>query len=124
MFQSYMYVDDLPVCCGQVKAFLRGDVPPYNSGSVEAKTALANVRSKEARRLQSSAVRYWTLAYFQRQPKGKIYEAVVLQFMKDRQASIFLVDVSQTPFLVSHVVADKHVQVEIADTVFCCMVEV
>ncbi|KAG6551326.1 hypothetical protein Mapa_007112 [Marchantia paleacea] len=78
----------------QVKAFLRGDVPPYTSGSVEAKTALANVRSKEARRLQTSAVRYWTMTYLQRQPKGKIYEAVVLQFMKDRQASIFLVDMA------------------------------
>ncbi|KAL2635015.1 hypothetical protein R1flu_006494 [Riccia fluitans] len=78
----------------QIKAHLRGEEPPYTSGSVEAKTAVANVRLKDARRLQNSSVRYWALAYLQKYSKGKIYTAIVLQPLKDRQASIFLVEVA------------------------------
>ncbi|KAL3692670.1 hypothetical protein R1sor_006321 [Riccia sorocarpa] len=78
----------------QIKAHLRGDVAPYTSGSVEAKTASANVRSRDARRLQSSSIRYWVLAYLQKYSKGKIFSAVVLHSLKDRQASIFLVEVA------------------------------
>ncbi|CAM6101170.1 unnamed protein product [Calypogeia fissa] len=77
----------------QVKALLRGDVPPFSAGKVEAKMATANIRSKDARKLQTSSVRYWTIEYLRRQPKERKYPAVVLQCKKDGEVSVLLLEV-------------------------------
>ena len=79
----------------QVKAFLRGDTPPYSAGDLEGMTFIASMHVKVARRLHSNSLRYWLLEYLRRQPKGRKYKALILKFIKDRMANLLLVDVSQ-----------------------------
>ncbi|KAL6614185.1 hypothetical protein ACP70R_036455 [Stipagrostis hirtigluma subsp. patula] len=77
----------------QVKAFLRGDSPPYSAGDLEGMTFIASMHVKVARRLHSNSLRYWLLEYLRRQPKRRKYKAVVLKFVKDRMAALLLVEV-------------------------------
>ena len=79
----------------QIKAFLRGDTPPYSAGDLEGMTFIASMHVKVARKLHSNSLRYWLLEYLRRQPKGRKYKALILKFIKDRMASLLLVDVSQ-----------------------------
>ncbi|CAM0957974.1 unnamed protein product [Alopecurus aequalis] len=77
----------------QVKAFLRGDTPPYSAGDLEGMTFIASMHVKVARKLHSNSLRYWLLEYIRRQPRGRKYKALILRFIKDRTASLLLVDV-------------------------------
>ncbi|KAF8775354.1 hypothetical protein HU200_004766 [Digitaria exilis] len=77
----------------QVKAFLRGDSPPYSAGDLEGMTFIASMHVKVARRLHSNNLRYWLLEYLRRQPKGRKYNALILKFVKDRMAALLLVEV-------------------------------
>ena len=79
----------------QVKAFLRGESPPYSAGDLEGMTFIASMHVKVARRLHSNSLRYWLLEYLRRQPKGRKYKALILKFIKDRMAALLLVEVSQ-----------------------------
>jgi hypothetical protein len=85
-----LYIEKL-----QVKAFLRGDTPPYSAGDLEGMTFIASMHVKVARRLHSNSLRYWLLEYLRRQPKGRKYKALILKFIKGRMATLLLVDVSQ-----------------------------
>ncbi|KAL6853692.1 hypothetical protein ACP4OV_019721 [Aristida adscensionis] len=77
----------------QIKAFLRGDSPPYSAGDLEGMTFIASMHVKVARRLHSSSLRYWLLEYLRRQPKGRKYKSVILKFIKDRMAVLLLAEV-------------------------------
>ncbi|KAK7259975.1 hypothetical protein RIF29_25630 [Crotalaria pallida] len=77
----------------QVKAFLRGEPPPFSSGKLEGIAAVVNDNFRAARKLSSSSLRYWILEYLRRQPKEKRYRALVLRFIKDRIAALLLVEV-------------------------------
>ncbi|KAI5682407.1 hypothetical protein M9H77_03635 [Catharanthus roseus] len=77
----------------QVKAFLRGDNPPFSSGQLEGIASMVNMTTRVARRLSGSSLRYWILEYLRRQPKDKRFSALVLRFIKDRTAAILLVEV-------------------------------
>jgi hypothetical protein len=85
-----LYIEKL-----QVKAFLRGDTPPYSAGDLEGMTFIASMHVKVARRLHSNSLRYWLLEYLRRQPKGRKYKALILKFIKGRMATLLLVDVSR-----------------------------
>jgi hypothetical protein len=90
MMYLILYIENL-----QVKAFLRGEAPPYSAGDLEGMTFIATMHVKVARRLHSNSLRYWLLEYLRRQPKGRKYKALILRFMKDRMATLLLLDVSQ-----------------------------
>ncbi|KAL5647416.1 hypothetical protein ACJX0J_041771, partial [Zea mays] len=77
----------------KVKAFLRGDSPPYSAGDLEGMTFIANMHVKVARRLHSNSLQYWLLEYLRRQPKGRKYRALILKFVKDRMGALLLVEV-------------------------------
>ncbi|GAA0178762.1 exoribonuclease [Lithospermum erythrorhizon] len=77
----------------QVKAYLRGDTPPFSAGQMEGMASVVNMNTRIARRLSNSSLRYWVLEYLRRQPKGKRFSAFVLKFIKDRTAAIFLIEV-------------------------------
>ena len=77
-----------------VKAFLRGDSPPYSAGDLEGMTFIASMHVKVARRLHSNSLPYWLLEYLRRQPKGRKYRALILKFVKDRMGALLLVEVN------------------------------
>ncbi|CDP06605.1 unnamed protein product [Coffea canephora] len=77
----------------QVKAFLRGDSPPFSAGQLEGIASLVNMSTRVVRKLCNSSLRYWILEYLRRQPKEKRFSALVLRFIKDRMAAILLVEV-------------------------------
>ncbi|KAE9611077.1 putative exoribonuclease II [Lupinus albus] len=77
----------------QVKAFLRGEPPPFSPGKLEGIAAVVNMKFRAARKLCSTSLRYWILEYLRRQPKEKIYRALVIRFIKDRIATLLLVEV-------------------------------
>ncbi|KAK9668695.1 hypothetical protein RND81_13G079000 [Saponaria officinalis] len=77
----------------QVKAYLRGDNPPFSAGQLEGIAAIVNMQHKVARKLFSSSLRYWVLEYLRRQPKGHKFRALILRFIKDRIAALMLVEV-------------------------------
>ncbi|KAM7464061.1 hypothetical protein LguiA_032182 [Lonicera macranthoides] len=77
----------------QVKAFLRGDSPPFSAGQLEEMASIVNMHVRVARKLFSSSLRYWMLEYLRRQPKEKKFRALILEFIKDRVASLLLVEV-------------------------------
>ncbi|GMH10165.1 hypothetical protein Nepgr_012006 [Nepenthes gracilis] len=77
----------------QVKAFLRGDTMPYSSDQLEGVASIANMHFKLAKKLFNVSLRYWILEYLKRQPKEKSFRALVLRFIKDRTASLFLMEV-------------------------------
>lgn len=77
----------------QVKAVLRGELPPFSSAYVEAVMAVVNLQSKQARKLQSSSTRYWGIEYLRRQPQGTRFQALVLRFLKEREPVILIEEV-------------------------------
>lgn len=77
----------------QVKAFLRGDSPPFSAGQLEQMASNVNMHARLANRLFSSGLRYWILEYLRRQPKEKRFRALILKFMKDRIAALLLTEV-------------------------------
>ncbi|KAL5223123.1 hypothetical protein ABZP36_027836 [Zizania latifolia] len=77
----------------QVKAFLRGESPPYSAGDLEGMTFIASMHVKVARRLHSNSLRYWLLEYLRRQPKGRKYKALILKFIKGRLATLLIIEV-------------------------------
>ncbi|CAL0306027.1 unnamed protein product [Lupinus luteus] len=77
----------------QIKAFLRGEHPPFSSGKLEGIGAVVNEKFRAVRKLCSSSLRYWILEYLRRQPKERRYRALVLRFVKDRIAALLLVEV-------------------------------
>ncbi|XP_061371834.1 ribonuclease II, chloroplastic/mitochondrial isoform X2 [Gastrolobium bilobum] len=86
----------------QVKAFLRGEPPPFSAGKLEGIAALVNDKFRAVRKLCNSSLRYWILEYLRRQPKEKRYRALVLKFFKDRLAALLLIEVGfQASALVS-----------------------
>ncbi|KAL8039374.1 hypothetical protein ABFX02_10G032800 [Erythranthe guttata] len=111
----------------QVKAFLRGDTPPFSAGQLEVMASMVNMTTRVVRKLSSSSLRYWIIEYLRRQPKEKRFSALVLRFIKDRVASILLLEVGvQSSAWVSigvHVGDEVKVQVEEAhprDDVLSC----
>ncbi|KAL3531809.1 hypothetical protein ACH5RR_005330 [Cinchona calisaya] len=77
----------------QVKAFLRGDSPPFTAGQLEGIASLVNMSTRVVRRLCNSSLRYWMLEYLRRQSKERRFSALVLRFIKDRIAAILLLEV-------------------------------
>ncbi|CAK7333893.1 unnamed protein product [Dovyalis caffra] len=77
----------------QVKAVLRGDSPPFSAGQLEGMASLVNMQTRVVRSLCSSSLRYWIIEFLKRQPKEKKYRALILRFIKDRVAALFLVEV-------------------------------
>ncbi|KAJ1394413.1 Nucleic acid-binding, OB-fold [Sesbania bispinosa] len=77
----------------QVKAFLRGEPPPFSAGMLEGIAAAVNEKVRTVRKLCNSSLRYWILEYLRRQPKERRYRALVLRFLKDRIAALLLVEV-------------------------------
>lgn len=77
-----------------MKAFLRGDSPPFSAGQLEGFGSSVNMHVKVSKRLFNSSLRYWVYEYLRRQPKGKKYRALIIRFIKDRNASLLLIDVS------------------------------
>ncbi|XP_057972104.1 ribonuclease II, chloroplastic/mitochondrial isoform X2 [Malania oleifera] len=77
----------------QVKAFLRGESPPFSAGQLEGISSILTMHARIAKRLCSSSLRYWTLEFLRRQPKEKKFHALVLGFIKDRIASLLLMEV-------------------------------
>ena len=78
----------------QVKAFLRGEALPFSAGDLEAIACITNMHTRVARKLSSSSLRYWILEFLRRQPKERIYHALVLRFIKDRNAALLLTEVN------------------------------
>ncbi|XP_057460949.1 ribonuclease II, chloroplastic/mitochondrial isoform X2 [Actinidia eriantha] len=77
----------------QVKAFLRGESPPFSAGQLEGMASIVNMNTRIIRRICNSGLRYWILEYLRRQPKEARFRALILRFIKDRIAAIFLVEV-------------------------------
>ncbi|KAJ7539993.1 hypothetical protein O6H91_11G117600 [Diphasiastrum complanatum] len=86
----------------QVKAALRGDKPFFAHGYLEAAIGWANLRSREAKRLEGISNRYWILEYLRRQPKDTIFQAVVMRFVKDHEAFILLKEVGLEALVTIH----------------------
>ncbi|KAL3628640.1 ribonucleotide-diphosphate reductase subunit rnr1 [Castilleja foliolosa] len=77
----------------QIKAFLRGDSPPFSAGQLEGIASMVNMNIRVIRRLSNSSLRYWIIQYLRLQPKEKTFSALVLRFVKDRVAAILLLEV-------------------------------
>ncbi|CAA2972080.1 ribonuclease II, chloroplastic mitochondrial isoform X1 [Olea europaea subsp. europaea] len=77
----------------QVKAFLRGDSPPFSAGQLEGMASMINMNTRVVRKLCNSSLRYWIIEYLRRQPKERSFSALVLRFIKDRVVAILLMEV-------------------------------
>ncbi|XWS43729.1 hypothetical protein CRYUN_Cryun16bG0128600 [Craigia yunnanensis] len=76
----------------QVKAFLRGESPPFSAGQLEGMASIVNMQVRVVRRLSSSSLHYWIIEFLRRQPREKKYRALILKFIKDRIAALLLVE--------------------------------
>ncbi|CAH9074436.1 unnamed protein product [Cuscuta europaea] len=76
-----------------VKAFIRGDPLPFSPGELEGMASTINMTTRVVRRLCNSSLRYWVLEYLRRQSKDVKFCAVILKFIKDRNASVLLLEV-------------------------------
>ncbi|CAL5420140.1 unnamed protein product [Camellia sinensis] len=77
----------------QVKAFLRGDSPPFSAGQLEGMASLINMNVRLVRRVCNCSLRYWIIEYLRRQTKRTRFRALILRFIKDRIAALLLVEV-------------------------------
>lgn len=77
----------------QVKAFLRGKSPPFSAGQLEGIASIINMQARVVKRLCSTSLRYWIIEFLRRQQKEKRYRALILRFIKDRNAALLLVEV-------------------------------
>lgn len=78
-----------------MKAFLRGDGIPFTAGQLEGMAASVNMNARIAKKLFGSSLRYWILEYLRQQPKQRKYRALILKFVKDRNATLLLLEVKQ-----------------------------
>ena len=78
-----------------MKAALRGEPPPFASSDMEGIMGQVGVRIREARRQEGLAGRYWVVEYLRRQPRGKVWEGMLLRWIKDGEAlgSVFIKEV-------------------------------
>ncbi|XP_078432821.1 ribonuclease II/R family protein [Wolffia australiana] len=101
----------------QVKAFLRGEALPFSSGQLEGIVAAVNSQGKIARKLSNISLRYWLLEFLRRQTRERKFRALVLRFIKDRSASVLLLEVGvQASVLVS-------LGIQVGDDVFVTVIE-
>ncbi|XP_024031231.1 ribonuclease II, chloroplastic/mitochondrial [Morus notabilis] len=77
----------------QVKAIIRGESPPFSAGQLEGIAATINMQTRVSRKLCNSSLRYWIVEYLRRQPKERKFRALVLRFIKDRNAALLLIEV-------------------------------
>ncbi|KAB2066503.1 hypothetical protein ES319_A09G165200v1 [Gossypium barbadense] len=77
----------------QVKAFLKGETPPFSAGQLEGMASIVNMQVRVVRKLSASSLRYWIIEFLRRQPREKKYRALILRFIKDRIAALFVVEV-------------------------------
>lgn len=77
----------------QVKSVIRGESPPFSAGQLEGIAATINMNTRVARKLSNSSLRYWIIEFLRRQPKERRYRALVLRFIKDRNAALLLIEV-------------------------------
>ncbi|GLT79200.1 hypothetical protein SLA2020_506960 [Shorea laevis] len=77
----------------QVKAFLRGESPPFSACQLEGLASIVNMQIRVVRKLCASSLRYWIIEFLRRQPKEKKYRGLVLRFIKDQIAALLLVEV-------------------------------
>ncbi|KAL4296653.1 hypothetical protein GQ457_12G009740 [Hibiscus cannabinus] len=77
----------------QVKAFLRGESPPFSAGQLEGMASMVNMQVRSVRKISAISLRYWIIEFLRRQPREKKYRALILRFIKDRIAVLFLVEV-------------------------------
>lgn len=78
----------------QVKSVIRGESPPFSAGQLEGIAATINMNTRVARKLSNSSLRYWIIEFLRRQPKERRYRALVLRFIKDRNAALLLIEVN------------------------------
>ena len=67
---------------------------PFTAGQLDGIVAAVNSQGKTARRLSNISLRYWLLEFLRRQPKEKKFRALVLRFIKDRAATVLLMEVN------------------------------
>ncbi|XP_047340876.1 ribonuclease II, chloroplastic/mitochondrial-like [Impatiens glandulifera] len=77
----------------QVKAFLRSDSLPFSSGQLEGMASIVNMNVRIKKKLGNISLRYWVLEYLRRQPKEAKFHALVLRFIKDKTASLLIMEV-------------------------------
>lgn len=89
-----------------MKAFLRGDSPPFSADELEMIGSNVKMRVKVAKKL-SKRSRYWVYEYLRRQPKGIIFRTLIIKFKKYGNASLLLLDVrichNSFPFFKCHI---------------------
>ncbi|XP_002968392.2 ribonuclease II, chloroplastic/mitochondrial [Selaginella moellendorffii] len=94
----------------QVKAALRKKSPPLSSSQLEAAIMLANLKTKEARKLGNASSRYWLIEYLRRRPRDELYEASVVR-VKDGQVVVSIKEVGL------HTSVSTNVKLEAGDAV-------
>ncbi|XP_060674261.1 ribonuclease II, chloroplastic/mitochondrial isoform X2 [Ziziphus jujuba] len=100
----------------QVKAFLRGESLPFTAGQLEGIASFINMHARMVRKLCSSGLRYWIIEFLRTQPKEKRYHALILRFIKDRNAALLLVEVGlQASAWVSVAQVGDEVEVQIEE---------
>ncbi|OMO66327.1 Ribonuclease II/R [Corchorus capsularis] len=77
----------------QVKAFLRGEPPPFSAGQLEGMASIVNMQVRVVRKLCGCSLRYWIIEFLRRQPKEKKFRALILRFIKNRVAALLLLEV-------------------------------
>ncbi|MBA0684467.1 hypothetical protein Goari_026052 [Gossypium aridum] len=98
----------------QVKAFLRGESPPFSAGQLEGMASIVNMQVRVVRKLSASSLRYWIIEFLRRQPREKKFRALILRFIKDRIAALLLVGLQASAWVSigSQVGDEVEVQVE------------
>lgn len=97
----------------QVKAFLRGESPPFTTGQLEGIASMVNMTTRIVRKLSGTALRYWILEYLRQQPKERRFSALILKFIKDRTATVLLMEVGLQAFVSVSVGADVGQEVKV-----------
>ncbi|CAA6659506.1 unnamed protein product [Spirodela intermedia] len=74
-------------------AHYQRDSLPFSATQMEGLVAAVNTQGKIARKLSNISLRYWLLEFLRRQPRERKFRAVVLRFIKDRAATVLLLEV-------------------------------
>lgn len=83
----------------QVKAVLRGEAPPLTGSQLQKLMLSVGEAQRTARKVESTAQKYWFLEYLRRLPLGTPLRTVMLRWLKqddDGLALVHLTDVSPT----------------------------
>lgn len=94
LFVIYFFFHKVVLFFLQVKAIIRGESPPFSAGQLEGIAATINMQTRVSRKLCNSSLRYWIIEYLRRQPKERKFRALVLRFIKDRNAALLLIEVN------------------------------